>query len=461
MTIRNWPAKIAALYRRSPTFLLAAWFFGLALAGTILLALPASQRADGPGLGPLGSLFTAVSAFCVTGLVLVDTQETFTHFGQAVLLVLMELGGVGVMTFAALAFSMFGRRMSLIGRAALTDTLFQNDAAREFAQLFRTMLKAVIGIQAGGFAVLYASLLLHPVEAGPDVPGPLWSAAFHSVSAFCNAGFSIYRDNLIQVADNPFFLTGVALLVILGGLGFGVLAELYHFPGRMLLRGGKVEFRRVSLNTRVVIVTTALLLLAGGALLPAINALYGDASSGPGDALFHSVVARTAGFNTSSLESVPLPGCLVLCILMFVGGSPGSCAGGVKTTSLALWIARVAASLRQDTHVNIMGYSIPDELAGRARLILALSALWVVVGVVVLSLSQPGVGLDVLLFEQISALTTTGLSMGYTPFLNRFSQIWIIASMILGKFGPLTIALWIVKPASGRIGRPEGRLMIG
>lgn len=445
---------------RSPTFLLAAWFSILLLAGTVLLALPVSQRADGPGLGFLGALFTAVSAFCVTGLTLVDTHETFTLFGQAVILLLMELGGVGVMTFAALAFSVVGRRLSLAGKAALTDALFQNDPAREFKVIFTSMLKAVLIIQLIGAAVLYVVLLHFGTPAGEYRPDPLWSAVFHSVSAFCNAGFSIYRNNLEAESGNAPFLATICALVVLGGLGHGILAELYRLP--RLLRQGKKRARWLSLNTRVCLTFTAILLVVGAAALALSEYMLSDRSlAGVGHAVFHSVVSRTAGFNSTPLSALPLPSCLILCILMFVGGSPGSCAGGIKTTSLALWFGRIASRLRQDKNVEIMGYSMPDDLVSKARLIIALSILWVIFGVVLLSVSQPGARLDVLLFEQISALATVGLSMGYTPQLNWFSQLWIILSMIIGKFGPLTIAMWIVHPTHAKIRRPEGRLMIG
>lgn len=444
-------------YHRSPTFLLAVWFFTILGAGTILLFLPRAHVPGGPEVSFLTALFTATSAFCVTGLTVVDIHDAFGLFGQFVILVLMELGGVGIMTFASLAHRLIGRRLSLAGQAALADTLFQNDAAAEFKSLFRNVFKVVLAMQAAGFLALFVSLRPWSSKGIGELAGHAWSALFHSVSAFCNAGFSTYRDNLVAVADNGAFLFIIAVLVILGGIGLVALAELAHLLTDRK-KGGRR--RRPSLNSRVVLGMTAALLFFGGVAVAAANAAFG-AEGDVWDSLFHSVVARTAGFNSTSLTSLPLPGCLFLCLLMFVGGSPGSCAGGVKTTSLAIWAARIVSNVRHSQHVDILGHTIEPYLVSKARIIMALSTAWVTFGVVALSLAQPGVSLDVLLFEQISALATVGLSMGLTPELGDISRIWIILSMIIGKFGPLTVALWITPPAPANITRPAGRLMVG
>ncbi len=452
-----WFERFFHLHKRSPNFLLAAWFFILLLLGTLLLALPWSHREGGPEVPLLAALFTAVSAFCVTGLTVVDTHDAFSFFGQLVILVLIELGGVGIMTFANLAAAMLGRRLSMAGQAALTDTLFQNDAALEFRSIFRSLLKAVVLIQLAGVAFLY--LCLH--GDGRSAQFNLWSAVFHSVSAFCNAGFSIYRNNLEPVGGNIPFLAVIAVLIVLGGVGHGVLAEIYRLPRYLL--GREQGARWLSLNSRVTLLMTGILLTAGALLMTAADYWYGSGGrAGIVHSIFHSVSARTAGFNSAPVGGIPLPTCLILCALMFIGGCPGSCAGGVKTTSLAIWIARIPSNLRHDTRVNLLGYTMPTHLISKARIIIALSTLWVIAGVVLLTLCHPDKRLDILLFEQVSAFGTVGLSMGLTTELTDISAIWIIMTMIMGKFGPMTVALWMV-PHSTRadIGRPEGRVMIG
>ncbi len=450
------PAWLTRGKRASPTLLLMVWFFLLLLIGTALLLIPCATRNGAPALDWLSALFTAASAFCVTGLTVVDTAETFSLFGQVVILVLIELGGLGIMTFAHMGMTIMGRRMSLIGQVALADSLFQQDAIQEFKTVFRTLLISVTVIQITGAVLLFLSLLSRVGHDGWAFT--LWSAIFHSVSAFCNAGFAIYPRNLEPLGGNYFFLTVIMGLVVLGGLGHTVLAELWRWRALLRLRHGRTHL--FSLHTRVVLTVTAVLLVTGAVLVCTSDILYGSAGS-VFDSVFHSVVARTAGFNSQPLGQTPLPSCLLLCLLMFIGGSPGSCAGGIKTTSLAIWLARISANLRHDPNVTLLGRTIRQDLVVKARLIMALSTLWVIVGVMLLSLFNPDAELRQLLFEQISALATVGLSLDFTHELDTVSRLWIILSMIMGKFGPLTIALWVAPACRPGITRPEGRVLVG
>lgn len=453
--LRLWE-RLGKTYRCSPTFLLLSWFVVLILIGSILLFLPVSRHSGGPEISFLTALFTATSAACVTGLVVVDTPVAFSHFGQAVILVLIEMGGMGVVAFANLGMTMIGRRLSMSTQAALADTLFQNDAAREFTRTFRRIIGVVAGIQGLGVVVMAATLIPHHVKSGEGAWFALWSSLFHSVSAFCNAGFSIYENNLVPVSGNLAFMSAVVVLIILGGLGHVTLAELWRLP--KLLRGQIRKPHWLSLNTRVVLLVTGILLVSGSLLVW----LAGDGAGGAlGHAVFQAVSARTAGFNSVNLDKLPLATCLFLCILMFIGGSPGSCAGGVKTTSLAIWLARIKANLRHESSVNILGFAIAPDLVSRARILMALSTLWNLAGVILLSLTQPEAGLDVILFEQVSAFGTVGMSMGLTPNLTDLSRLWIILTMCVGRMGPLTVILWAIPVSRATITRPQGRVMVG
>lgn len=443
--------RIRNAYRQSPTLLLLSWFSLLIAAGTLLLALPFSHR-PGRETAPLTALFTATSAACVTGLSLVDVAETYSFFGQAVLLFLIELGGIGVMAFANLSFGLLRRRMSLSEQAALTDSLFQSDAAGEFRKMFGRIMRTVALVQALGFAGLLAYDFATR-EARADPWFSLWSAAFHSVSAFCNAGFSVYHANLESMRGKTGYLAIVMALIILGGLGFQLLAEL----GGLFRAAGK-RARPLSLNSRVALTVTGVLLVAGAVCMRLAGDGMGDTWTG---AAFHAVSARTAGFNILPLDRLPLASCLILCFLMFVGGSPGSCAGGVKTTSVVVWLAHIRASLHNDANVNMFGYTIAPDLVSRTRILMALSVLWNAAGVMFLSVVQPGADLAKILFEQISAFATVGLTLGLTPGLAEVSQLWIIATMFIGRLGPLTLILWTVPRAKVNVGRPIGRIMVG
>lgn len=442
----------------SATQLVFVWFGSAILAGTLLLWLPVSLATPETRLDPLAALFTSVSAACVTGLTVVNVADTFSPFGQAVILILMELGGMGIMSFAVLGFQFFGRRLSLTQQAAAADAIYQNDAAREFGKTFRRIFRVTVSIQAGG-AVLMA-LALIPRHWGEPEGGSflVWSAVFHSASAFCNSGFTLYRDALASLYGNIPFLVTLMILVTLGGLGHLVLHEICRLPGLIRRRERKPHW--ISLHTRVTLVITALIIAAG---IPGVWLLGTDSRGGASlwHAVFETVVGRTAGFNISPQTFLPLPTVLLVILLMFIGGSPGSCAGGIKTTSIAIWIARIRANLRNDTNVNLFGYTIAPELVSRARILMALTMLWNLLGVFILAIAHPDESLAALIFEQVSAFGTVGLSLDLTPRLSPLAQVWICVSMFVGRLGPLSIALWLAPPAKGRINRPIGRLMVG
>jgi trk system potassium uptake protein TrkH len=441
----------------SPAFIVLKWFGPCILLGTVLLWLPWSHTDAGPEVGFSTALFTAASAACVTGLSVVNVADAFSWFGQLVLLALLELGGLGVMTFAHLGFRLFGYRASLTHQAATADSLFQNDAAREFARSFRRILRLTLMIQAVGAVLMLTALAPRAVRGETGWPFTVWSAVFHAVSAFCNGGFSIYRDQVNGFLDNIPFLSIILVLITLGGLGHTVLVELHRLP--KLIGGSEKRVHWLSLHSRVVLVMTALLIVGGFLALYVLG--VGGQASRLGGAAFQSISCRTAGFNTVPIQAMPLASILVLVTLMFIGGSPGSCAGGIKTTSLAIWFARIKANLRNDSNVSLFGYTIAPDLVSRARILMALTMLWNLAGVFILVLIHPGERLETLIFEQVSAFGTVGLTMDFTPRLTELSRLWIILSMVVGRLGPLTLVLWVVPTVKAKIGRPLARIMVG
>lgn len=443
---------------RRPEALLAGTFATLIVAGTILLRLPVAHRGEPVGL--LDAFFTATSAVCVTGLITVDTATAYSRWGQTVILVLIQLGGLGIMSFGALAAQLLHLRFSFTSQVAWRSAFFEAQAQGDLRRVLRWVLLMTVLLEVLGTALLYAGL-----HAGSSATGDLFDAAFLSVSAFCNAGFSVYSDSAEGLGGSPLIVVTLLVLIVAGGLGYTVLFEAF---GRLRCRLGRRRPDSVhwSLQSRIVLRTT-LLLIAGGAV---VLFMFGfddpDTSLGGRavDALFHSVTARTAGFSTVDVGRLPLPALLVLIALMFIGGSPGSCAGGVKTTTAAVWLARVRARLKGLGNVSLLGRRLPQDVVRRAALVLSLAVLWNLVGIMLLTVvegTRTGVRFEHLIFEQVSAFATVGLSAGVTSSLAPLSKLWIVATMFVGRLGPLTIALAILARPRTMYDYPTERVMVG
>lgn len=427
--------------------------------GTLLLLLPWSQTRG--EVGVVDALFTATSAVCVTGLVVVDTGTAYTRFGQTVILTLIQVGGLGIMTFAALGFLILGRRLSLASQAALHDAFFQRDLGIEFKKRFWQILVITVSTEAVGILLIFLALSWRQTP----IPEAFYSAMFHSISAFCNAGFSIYKDNLMGLRDSPVIMTTVMSLIVLGGLGHLVLVELWE-AGMGLGAKPRHRLRRFSTHSRVVLRITFALILSGWLGLLIFGLTPGENTWGLKltTALFQSITARTAGFNTVDIGLLPLASLLLLTLLMFIGGSPGSCAGGIKTTTLAISLAEFRAKIKGEDQVVLLDRRVPKPILDRALVLVRLSVLWNLLGVLLLLATEtgrPGVGLHDVLFEQISAFGTVGLSTGLTEKLTVVGRLWITATMFVGRLGPLTVAMGLFPASHFHVKYPESRIMIG
>jgi trk system potassium uptake protein TrkH len=441
----------------TPEGLIVAGFGGLIVVGAILLSLPMSQKGN---VGVLDALFTATSAACVTGLIVVDTGTDYTIFGQLVILVLIQMGGIGVMSFAALAFQVVRRRLSLRAQAALSSSMLQRDVGGDLKGVLRRILLFVVLTEGAGALVLFAGM-----APGQDLVRAAYSAVFHAISAFCNAGFSVYTDSLSGLRGNPTVMTAVMLLIFLGGIGHPVAVDLWQNL-RLLVRRRNTGAVRLELGSTVALRASLGLTLGGAVLLLILGLTPAETTWGArvSSALFQSVTARTAGFNTIAIGSLPLGSIVVLALLMFIGGSPGSCAGGIKTTTFTLWLARLRSLLQGTRGPRLSGRYIPGDITRRASIIIGLSVLWNLVGVMVLLATEtgsPGVGLHDVLFEQVSAFGTVGLSTGLTPRLTGVGKLWIIATMFVGRLGPLTLGVLAFSPRVAGLRYPEGRIMVG
>jgi trk system potassium uptake protein TrkH len=447
-------------YGQMPQTLLIGGFAAVILVGTLLLLLPWSQTKGEVGF--VDALFTSTSAVCVTGLIVVDTATAYTPFGQVVIVALIQIGGLGIMTFAALAYLMLGRRLSLASQAALHDAFFQRDLGIEFKKKFFQILLITAGIELAGILLIFLALWWRQTP----VADALFSAFFHSISAFCNAGFSIYKDNLVGLRDSPVIMTTVMSLIVLGGLGHMVLSELLHHGKNRFSRSAPAGPRSLSTHTRVVLRMSIALIIIGclGLLILGLTSSESTWSMKISSALFQSISSRTAGFNSVDIGVLPLGSLLLLTLLMFIGGSPGSCAGGVKTTALAISMAEFKAKLKGADQVVIMERRVPKAILDRTMVLIRMSILWNLLGLLLLLYTEtgrPGVGLHDVLFEQISAFGTVGLSTGLTDKLTVIGRLWITATMFVGRLGPLTLAMGVLPIIHSRVKYPEGRIMIG
>jgi len=435
-------------------------FFGLAiLAGSVLLLLPFSL-APGRELSWLDALFTATSATCVTGLAVVDTGSFFSPLGQRIILVLIQVGGLGIMTLASLTLYLLRKRITLTDRVAVGQNLLQ-DPGFHLGRFLLQVVGMTLGIELAG------ALLLYAVSAGAMDP---FAALFHSVSAFCNAGFSLYPDSLSRWAGNWPVNLAFILLITLGGLGFFVLVDLgrWGMAGlKGMVRGARRRPYRLNWYS-VVVLRASLGLSLAGAVFLLVAILAGPAPAGkPGSilltALFQSVTCRTAGFNTVVVGDLARGALLVMMGLMFIGAAPGSCAGGIKVTTFRVLVAHLVSELRGRDQVVLGRMAVRRETVRRAVVLFTFSALLVIGAIFVLCLSEAGeVRFLDIAFEAVSAFGTAGLSTGLTPRLSGTGKGVIILLMFMGRLGPL-VFLGVLQSLARReaFARPESDLLIG
>ena len=436
---------------------LALGFLALILLGAGLLALPAAAR-DGRSIGFFDSLFTSASAVCVTGLVAVDTGTTFSFFGQAVLLALIQVGGLGFMVFATMIMVMLGRKISIRGRMLIRESM--NCASlSDLGRLTRLYLFLAIGIELAGAAVL--SIRFVPLFGWKH---GLWMALFHAVSAFCNAGFDLFggHASLTAFSADPAVLLTVAVLIILGGIGFSVILETLRN------RGG---FRNLSLHTRIVLMTTLVLLLAGTAFYWLAERSNPETLAGMPEgekalnAFFQSVTMRTAGFNSFDLSRFRDGSKLFSSLLMMIGASPASTGGGIKTTTVAALVLLMLSVIRGESEVNAARRRLSDDILRRALAVAGLFITILLTGTLAVVLIEDGrFPLEDILFEASSAMGTVGVSAISTPNLSPAGRAVLLPMMFLGRVGPLTLAIAVAKRQGGaRLSSkyPEERIMIG
>jgi trk system potassium uptake protein TrkH len=443
----------------SPAQLLSLHIVGLISAGGFLLSLPISVA---PGHAPsaLSALFTSTSAVCVTGLIVVDTPNYWSPFGQAVLLLLIQAGGLGYMTMSSVIMAALGRRMSVQERMTLADALNANtmEGLLRFARTVALLTFAIEGIGALIMGVRFAQDL--------GWAKGLWFGLFHAVSAFNNAGFSLFSDNLVGYRGDVTINLVITTLIVAGGLGFFVLSGLLRLRERTAVN--------MSLHTKLVLSVTAFLIAAGTLAILALEWANPKtlAPLGFGEKLlaayFQAVTPRTAGFNTIAIGDMTSPALFLTISLMFIGASPGGTGGGVKTTTFGVIVAAVWATVRGHRDVGMFRRRLPADLVSRAFALAILAAVGLVLATGFLLLTERQ-GLLHTSYEAVSAFGTVGLSMGVpgsvlslSGFFGTGGKWLIMFLMFMGRVGPLTLAVALAGIAApARVRYPEGKVLIG
>lgn len=427
--------------------------------GSLFLMLPLAVTGGSWG-SPLVALFTSTSAVCVTGLVVVDTGTYFSSFGQAVIVALIQIGGLGYMTATTLLLLLLGQRLKLKDRVAIQQSMDQTELAGGKALLPSIIAMTMVFEIAGVFC-------FYPAFRGEYGAGQsLWLSVFHSVSAFNNAGFSLFFDNIIGYQDHLWINLIISLLIIFGGLGYEVIVEM--FMGLRAYLKGSPRRLNFSLNYKIVTSTTLVLLILG------TFALFATEFNNPDTlgnlpvpvkllaAWFQSVVARTAGFNSIDIGAMGNASLFTMIALMFIGASPGGTGGGIKTTTFRILLVCTLAVLQGKEKVLCYRRQIPPTRVLKTVAVVVGSGLVVILATMLISISNPELDFIAVLFETVSAFATVGLSTGITAKLSAFSQVVIIITMYLGRVGVLLfMAALLGDPRPTAVQYPEEDLLIG
>lgn len=426
--------------QQSPARTIAFGFAVLIFIGAALLSLPIAVR-GAVQLPGLDALFTATSAVCVTGLVTVDPGDTFTLFGQAVLAVLMQLGGLGISSVSMGLAIAAGRRISFRGRSLVREAL-NVESFGGMVKLVRSIMAMTLLVEGIGAVASY------PVFARDYSPlHAAWISVFHAIASFNNAGLDVLGGghSLIPYCNNLWLNLVTDGMIVLGGIGFMVMLDVLRCRGR---------FRKLTLHSKVVLSTTAVLILGGAILLWLTEPISFLA------ALFQSITTRTAGFSTIDIGAMTNAGLLVIMILMFIGASPGSTGGGIKTTTFFVLLSGIYSAATNHSE-RAFHSAIPKDAFRKASVISMLAVFLVMTASYLMLIFDPQLSLRDVLFEMISAFSTSGLSTGITPQLSAPSRILSILMMYIGRLGPLTVAsLWYFTIGE-RVRYPEGTIAIG
>ena len=473
--------KLPIRRKLDPTQIVIVSFALVISLGTILLSLPFAT-ASGERIPLVDAFFTAVSATCVTGLIVVDTGTYFSTFGQVVILLCIQVGGLGLMAFTTIFVVALGNRIAIADRLAIQQS-FHHSPMANIKRLVKYIVVVTLLVEAIGAAVLTVHWTIQQRFA--TFGETAYSAIFHSISSFCNAGFSLNADSMVSYNTDGVTVITISVLIIVGGIGFLVAFDVKEYFRCLFSRraaetrihesvGMVVRKPRLSVHSKFVLITTAFLIVIGTLSYYILerNGLFSDMPAGVAwlNAFFCSITPRTAGFNT--IDYAGMSGAALLCtmVLMFIGASPGSAGGGVKTSTFGVLVAYSITRWMGHRNLNIFGRTIPQLSIDRAAgVVISAVALLIVVSSLLMAIEtyymtskeSQGSFLSII-FESISAFATVGLSMGETSKLGTGSKIVLSVVMFLGRIGPLTLALAISpKSYDKQLQYPEENIMVG
>ena len=453
--------KIVGLINKlQPTQMMVLGFAFIILVGAFLLNLPIASK-NGESVGVINALFTATSAVCVTGLIAVDTATHWTTFGHIVIITLIQIGGLGFMTIATLFALIAKKKINLKERLLIQESLNQFDLSG-LVKLTRHVLMMTFIIEGIG-ALMLATQFIPELGLGKGV----WYGIFHSISAFCNAGFDLMGSvsgpytSLTSYVNNFIVSATVCSLILLGGLGFPVILDIIKVQ----------KFKKLAIHSKVVLVTTAIVTALSVIIIFIVEFnnpdTMGNFSFGNKilASIFQSITARTAGFNTIDLALMHQGGIFVIIMLMFIGASPASTGGGIKTTTIATVALYVKSSILGKEDVEVYGRRLDMSIIKKSMGIFFIAISMISLGTLLISITEPQFSLVDAWFEVMSALTTAGLSIGGSPSLSIVGKILIMCYMFIGRVGSLTIFVALTaktaKAKNTHIRYPEGKILVG
>lgn len=439
----------------SQTRLIAMGYISIIIIGTVLLMLPISSN-GGESAGFVPALFTAVSSSCVTGLVVLDTATSWSFFGQAVIITLIQIGGLGFMTIATMFSMLVKRKMGLREREIMVESI----NTEHIGGITKLTKKIIVGtaIFEGIGAVLLATRFIP--EFG--VAKGIWYSVFHSISAFCNAGFDLMGirepySSLVTFSDDAVVILTISLLVVVGGIGFLVWDDISR---------KKLKFRRYQLHTKIVLTVTAFLLVVPCILFLIFERNFTNSGLGFGEsllnAIFDSVTARTAGMNSTDTAALAPASKILTVFLMFIGGSPGSTAGGIKTTTLAVIAISTFNGITRRQSKGIFGRRLEKDAIHKASSVVFTNMSLAIFGIIAILAIQPDFAISDVIFECVSAIGTVGMTTGITRDLATASRLIIVFLMFCGRVGSVSFALALMeKKAAPPVKNPREKITIG